>query len=156
VRHRSGQIEGELAEIDAQDRELRSHRGDADTRFEQLDAELATHQEQVEGARVAYEQADQALRGARDDQRALESARQQLEFALTSNRERQRDVEQAAATAGSEAGRLEADVAAATAELAVWMTAPPAPASTPGSRSVRARTKACARRAAAWTSWRSN
>jgi chromosome segregation protein len=118
VTHRSGQIDAELAEIEANDRELRSHRGDADSRFEQFDAELATQQEKVENARLAYEHADQALRGARDDQRALESARQQLEFTLTSSRERQRDVQHAAETAGSEAGRLEADIAAATAELA--------------------------------------
>jgi chromosome segregation protein len=118
VTHRSGQIDAELAEIAANDRELRSHRGDADSRFEQFDAELATHQEKVESARLAYEQADQALRGARDDQRALESARQQLEFTLSSSRERQGDVRHAAEVAASEAERLEVDIAAATAELA--------------------------------------
>ncbi|MGB2818704.1 MAG: chromosome segregation protein SMC [Burkholderiaceae bacterium] len=118
VRHRSGQIDAELTEIEANDRELRSQRGEADGRFEQFDAELATHQEKVENARLAYEQSDQALRAARDDQRTLESARQQLEFTLTSSRERQLDVQHAAETAGSEAGRLEADIAAATAELA--------------------------------------
>ena len=55
VKHRSGQIDAELAEIEANDRELRSHRGDADNRFEQFDAELATQQEKVENARLAYE-----------------------------------------------------------------------------------------------------
>ena len=75
VRHRSGQIEGELAEIEAQDRELRSHRGEADTRFEQFDAELATQQEKVESARVAYEQATRrcaarATTSARSSRRA--------------------------------------------------------------------------------------
>ncbi|MDH5207045.1 MAG: chromosome segregation protein SMC [Burkholderiaceae bacterium] len=118
VRHRSGQIDAELAEIDANDRELRSHRGEADTRFEQFDSELATRQEKVESARVAYEQADQALRAARDEQRALESARQQLEFALTSSRERQRDVRHAAEVAGTEAQRLEVDIAGVGEELA--------------------------------------
>jgi chromosome segregation protein len=118
VRHRSGQIETELSEIDAHDRELRSHRSDADDRFQQLDSELATQQEKVESARVAYEQADQALRAARDEQRALESARQQLEFTLKSSRERQLDVQHAAETAGNEAERLETDVAKAVEELA--------------------------------------
>jgi chromosome segregation protein len=118
VKHRSGQIETELSEIDAQDRELRSHRSDADDRFQQFDSELATQQEKVESARVAYEQADQALRAARDQQRSLESARQQLEFTLKSSRERQLDVQHAAESAANEAERLETDVARALEELA--------------------------------------
>jgi chromosome segregation protein len=117
VKHRSGQIEGELAEIDTHESELRAQRADADARFEQLDTELATRQEAVEGARLAYEQADQALRSAREDQRALESARQQLEFALEANRERERDVRHAAEVAVADADRLEQEVAAAAGEL---------------------------------------
>ncbi|HQR70984.1 MAG TPA: chromosome segregation protein SMC [Burkholderiaceae bacterium] len=117
VKHRSGQIESELAEIEAHEKDLRSGRDDADNRFQALDAELAARQEAVEGARVAYEQADQALRTARDEQRALESARQQVEFALASNRERERDVRHAADVAAADAERLEADIAASTSEL---------------------------------------
>ena len=117
VKHRSGQIDTELAEIEAHERELRGSRDDADNRFQQLDSELATRQEAVEAARVSYEQADQALRAARDEQRALETALQQVEFALTSNRERERDVTHAAEVAAADAERLEADVTAATAEL---------------------------------------
>jgi chromosome segregation protein len=117
VKHRSGQIDTELAEIEAHERELRGSRDEADNRFQQLDSELATRQEAVEAARESYEQADQALRAARDEQRALETALQQVEFALTSNRERERDVSHAAEVAAADAGRLEADVTAATAEL---------------------------------------
>jgi chromosome segregation protein len=117
VKHRSGQIDTELAEIEAHERELRGSRDEADNRFQQLDTELATRQEAVETARVSYEQADQALRAARDEQRALETALQQVEFALTSNRERERDVTHAAEVAAADAERLEADVTAATAEL---------------------------------------
>jgi chromosome segregation protein len=117
VKHRSGQIDTELAEIEAHERELRGSRDEADNRFQQLDSELATRQEAVETARVSYEQADQALRAARDEQRALETALQQVEFALTSNRERERDVTHAAEVAAADAERLEADVTAATAEL---------------------------------------
>jgi chromosome segregation protein len=118
VKHRSGQIESELAEIDREEGELRGHRGDADQRFEALDGELATQHERVETARLAYEAADQALRAARDEQRALETARQQLEFTLSSNRERQTDVEHAAQVAADDAERLAADVDNAGAELA--------------------------------------
>jgi chromosome segregation protein len=117
VRHRSGQIGGELAEIESQDRELRAQREEADSRFEQLDGELAERHETVESARQQYEQADQALRNARDEQRALESARQQVEFALTSNRERERDVVQAAEVAATDADRLQADIGGAGQEL---------------------------------------
>ncbi len=117
VRHRSGQIEGELAEIEAQDQELRSARNDADSRFQLLDGELAARQEAVETARLRYEQADQSLRAARDEQRALEAACKQIEFALASNRERQNDVAHAAEVAAADAARLETDVTSASEEL---------------------------------------
>ena len=53
VKHRSGQIEGELAEISkSTSSELRSTRDDADGRFQLLDGELATRQEAVETARL--------------------------------------------------------------------------------------------------------
>ena len=118
VRHRSGQIEDELAEIETHEQELRTARGDADGRFEALDGELAARQEAVEVARLSYEQADQSLRTARDEQRALETAWKQIEFALASNRERQADVAQAAEVAAADAGRLDADIAAAAEDLA--------------------------------------
>jgi chromosome segregation protein len=118
VRHRSGQIETELSEIQSHEHELRTSRDDADNRFQLLDSELATRQETVETARLCYEQADQALRSARDEQRTLESARQQVEFALTSNRERERDVDHAGKVAAEDAERLEVDVGSATTELA--------------------------------------
>jgi chromosome segregation protein len=118
VRHRSGQIESELAELEMHENELRTTRGEADKRFQALDSELATRHEAVESARLRYEEADQALRAARDEQRALESARQRIEFTLTSNRERERDVAHAADVAAADAERLDTDVVAATEELA--------------------------------------
>ncbi len=118
VKHRSGQIETELAEIAAHDAELRASRTAADDRFQLLDSELATQQETVEEARLKNEQADQTLRRARDEQRTLESARQQVEFALTSSRERERDVAHAAESAAADAERLSGDVDAAETELA--------------------------------------
>ncbi len=118
VRHRSGQIGAELQEIETHERELRAHRDEADSRFQLLDGELAARHEAVETARLQYEQADQSLRSGRDEQRTLESARQQVEFALASNQERERDVMHAAEVAAADAAQLEADVGAATGELA--------------------------------------
>jgi chromosome segregation protein len=117
VRHRSGQIEGELAEIEAHELELRTARNDADGRFQLLDGELVARHEAVETARLSYEQADQSLRAARDEQRALEAAWKQVEFALASNRERQSDVAHAAEVAAADASRLEADISSASEEL---------------------------------------
>ncbi|HRZ02288.1 MAG TPA: chromosome segregation protein SMC [Burkholderiaceae bacterium] len=117
-RHRSGQIEGELAEIGAHDEELRAAREEAEARFQSLDEELATAQQRAEDAQLAYEQADAALRAARDEQRRLETEHQQIGFTLAANRERERDVRQAAASATDDAARIEIDVESAAAQLA--------------------------------------
>lgn len=118
VRHRSGQIEGELAEIDAHDEELRAAREEAEARFQTLDEELASAQQRAEDAQMAYEEADARLRAAREDSRKLQTERQQIEFALAANRDRERDVRHAAEVAAREAERLETDIVAAAEELA--------------------------------------
>ncbi len=91
VRHRTGQIDTEMQEIEANEREARSQRAQADARFEQLDAELSPRQEAVESARLH-------LRGSPIERcvpRATSSAcstrrASTVEFALNSNRERER------------------------------------------------------------------
>ncbi len=118
VRHRSGQIEAELAEVAAHESELRAQRGDADGRFEQLDQELADKQGAFEAARVAYEDADRVLREARDEQRRLSSERQRHEFELGAARERAADVAHAIQVAAADAERLAADLEATRAQLA--------------------------------------
>ncbi|HYM47726.1 MAG TPA: chromosome segregation protein SMC, partial [Burkholderiaceae bacterium] len=117
VRHRSGQIGNELHEIETNEREARSQRGQADTRFDQLDAELSTRQEAVESARLTYEESDRALRAARDEQRVLDTARQHCEFALNSNRERELDLTRGAEAASVDAQRLAAEITKADDEL---------------------------------------
>ncbi len=117
VRHRTGQIDTELHEIESNERDARSQREQADTRFEQLDAELSMRQEAVESARLTYEEADRALRAARDEQRVLETARQHCEFALVSNREREHDLARAAEAASVDAQRLADEIARAGDEL---------------------------------------
>lgn len=118
VRHRSGQIEGELAEIDAHAEELRAAREEAEARFQTLDEELAGAQQRAEDAQMAYEEADARLRTAREDSRKFQTERQQIEFSLAGNRDRERDVRHAAEVAATEAGRLEVDISAAAEELA--------------------------------------
>lgn len=118
VRHRSGQIDGELAEIAAHDEELRASREEAEARFQSLDEELAGAQQRAEDAQMAYEEADARLRAARDESRKLQTERQQIEFSLSGNRDRERDVRHAAEVAASDAERLEVDVNAAAEELA--------------------------------------
>ena len=117
VRHRSGQIDDELHEIEANKRDTLAHRQDADARFEKLDAELSTRQEAVESARLRYEDADQALRLAREQQRTLDTARQHSEFALASSREREGDLRRGAELAGADVQRLGDEIAKADAEL---------------------------------------
>ena len=117
VRHRSGQIDTELHEIESHERDARSQRAQADAQFEQLDAELSTRQEAVESARLTYEESDRALRAARDEQRVLDTARQHCEFALNSNRERELDLARGAEAASADAQRLADEIAKADDEL---------------------------------------
>ena len=117
VTHRTVQIGAELQEIEANERDEKAQRQNADALFEQLDAELSTRQEAVETARLAYEDSDRVLRAARDDQRALETARQHHEFALAGNRERERDLVHGAEIAGADAQRLAGEIAKAEDEL---------------------------------------
>jgi len=117
VTHRTVQIGAELQEIEANERDAKAQRQNADALFAQLDAELSTRQEAVETARLTYEDADRVLRTARDDQRALEMARQHHDFALTGNRERERDLLHGAEVAGADAQRLAGEIGKAEDEL---------------------------------------
>jgi len=118
VRHRAGQIEAEMAEVTAHEEELRAQRGEADSRFEQLDQELATRQEAVESARLAYEGADAALREARDARQRLHADVNRIQFELTSARERSADLMQAAGIASGDAEKFAADIEQTQLEVA--------------------------------------
>jgi chromosome segregation protein len=118
VKHRAGQIDAELAEVTTQDDELRSQRNEADSRFEQLDQELAGRQEAVESARLAYEAADARLREAREAQRRAQAEVSRIEFELASARDRAADLTQAAGVAAGDADKFGADIEQATLEIA--------------------------------------
>ncbi|HEU0200654.1 MAG TPA: chromosome segregation protein SMC [Burkholderiaceae bacterium] len=118
VKHRTGQIEEELAEVIAHEEELRAQREELETRFQESDETLAARQEAVEAARVGYEAADAAVRGGRETQQKLAGERQRLEYELSSTQGRAADIAHAIAVAETDAERLAADVETAQLELA--------------------------------------
>jgi chromosome segregation protein len=118
VKHRAGQIDGELAEVTTHEEELRAQRGEADSRFEQLDQEVATRQEAVETARRAYEDADARLRAAREAQQHTQAEANRIQFELSSARDRAADLTQAAGVAAGDAEKFAADIEQSQLEIA--------------------------------------
>ncbi len=118
VRHRGGQIEAELAEVDAHERELRGQREAAEQRFSELDEMLAGRQQALESARVAYEDADRASREGRDERSRLAAEVQRHQFEVGAARQRRADVLHAIESAAGDAGRLLLDQQAAQSQLA--------------------------------------
>jgi chromosome segregation protein len=118
VKHRAGQIDGELAEVTTHEEELRAQRGEADSRFEQLDQEVAARQEAVEAARRAYEEADAHLRAAREAQQRVQAEASRIQFELSSARDRAADLTQAAGVAAGDAEKFAADIEQSQLEIA--------------------------------------
>ncbi len=118
VRHRGSQIGAELAEVDGQEQELRSHREEAERRFAELDQALAEKQQAQEAARVAYEEADRRSREAREQRSQLAADLQRSEFEVNAAGERRADVLHAIETAAADAAQLALDQQAAQAQLA--------------------------------------
>jgi chromosome segregation protein len=118
VKHRSGQIESELDEVRAHERELQSQREDLDSRFQDFDLTLATRQQALEAARTRYEAADAQQRAARDEQQRLAAERQRLEYELAGAQARAEDISHAIQVARSDAEKLAGDIDTAQLELA--------------------------------------
>jgi chromosome segregation protein len=95
---RRGQIEGELAEIDAGIEELQERRVTGEARFEELDMQLANEQERHAELDEAVISAERRLNDAREQLRSLERQAQEAQFsarALAARRgELQRSIEQ--------------------------------------------------------------
>jgi chromosome segregation protein len=117
VRHRGGQIEAELGEVDRHEVELRRQREDAERRFTELDEALAEKQQNVESARVAYEDADRAAREGRDRRAEVAAEVQRCEFEVNAARDRRADVLHAIETATADSTRLLADQQTAQMQL---------------------------------------
>jgi len=118
VRHRGGQIESELAEVEAQTRELQTQREDAERRFAELDEALAGRQQAMEETRVAYEDADAGLRRGREARAELAAEAQRHDYEVASARQRRADVLHAIEAAAADAARLAADEELAQQQLA--------------------------------------
>ncbi len=118
VKHRSGQIASELAEVEEHGRQIEAQRQAVDSRFEESDREVALRQEAVETARVAYEDADRQLRAARDELQRRQADASRIEFELQAARERSGDIAHAIASAGADGERLAADLERLGAQLA--------------------------------------
>ncbi|HEY1393144.1 MAG TPA: chromosome segregation protein SMC [Methylibium sp.] len=96
---RRGQIEGELAEIDAGLEELQERRITGEARFEELDMQLANEQERHAELDEAVIQAERRQGEAREQLRSLERQAQEAQFSARSlaarRGELQRSIEQA-------------------------------------------------------------
>ncbi|WP_395699318.1 chromosome segregation protein SMC [Aquabacterium sp.] len=104
---RRGQLEEELAEVDAQLEALDERRATGEARFEELDMQLATTQERHAELEEAVMAAERKSSDAREQLRALERRAQESQFqarALVARRgELQRAIETAQQQAGSNA-----------------------------------------------------
>ena len=100
---RRGQLDGELAEIDAQAEALTERRAIGEARFEELDLELANTQEQHANLEETVIAAQRKLNDARETQRALERQSQEAAFASRSLTARHAELERAIATAVQQA-----------------------------------------------------
>ncbi|WP_019936327.1 chromosome segregation protein SMC [Bordetella sp. FB-8] len=78
---RASRLNEDLAEIAAQEEDLRATREDAETRFEALDGELAEHQSRFADAEISGEDLAAQAEAARARLRELERAAQEAEFA---------------------------------------------------------------------------
>ncbi len=114
---RSTQIEGELAEIAAQEAEQQQARAESEARFEQLDMALAELQESHEEGQTAYLAKEQQLNDARLRLRDLERAAQEAEFAEKSQRNKIEELKRSIATALEQASQLFASMQQGNLEL---------------------------------------
>ena len=106
IKARSGQIAGDMADIEAQLDELQERRATAEGRFEELDMQLADSQErhvQFEDKVIA---AERRRAEAHEQQRTLERQAQEAQFALRTLATRREELSRAIAMAASQATAL--------------------------------------------------
>ncbi|MEO6353514.1 MAG: chromosome segregation protein SMC [Burkholderiaceae bacterium] len=103
---RSGQIDGDLAEIAEQEAEQQQIRVDSETRFEELDAALAELQGAHEDGQTVYLEKELQLADARQRLRELERAAQDAVFAEKSQRSKMDELKRNIATAVEQSSQL--------------------------------------------------
>jgi chromosome segregation protein len=115
---RRGQIETELAEIDAQLDDLNERRATGEARFEELDMQLATTQERHAELDEAVIAAERRLADAREQLRALERQAQEAQFATRSLAARRGELQRGIETAVQQLAGNEQSGVALNEELA--------------------------------------
>ncbi|ARU04687.1 chromosome segregation protein SMC [Comamonas serinivorans] len=99
ARARSAQIDGDLAELDAQLEALQERRVTAEARFEELDMQLADSQERHASLQDRVSEAERKLVACREQQRSVERQAQEATFAARALQARQAELQRTIATA---------------------------------------------------------
>ncbi len=99
VQSRQLQLDGELAEVNAQLDDLAERRATGEARFEELDGQLATTQERHAELDESVINAERALTDNREQQRGLERQAQEVQFQARALVARRAELERSVATA---------------------------------------------------------
>ena len=116
-RNRSAQIEGDLAEVQAQLDDLQERRETAEGRFESLDMQLADSQERHATLDERVIDVQRKLAQCRDQQRSLERQAQEAVFAQRSLQARTAELSRTIETAAQQTESVHAEVQRAHDEL---------------------------------------
>jgi chromosome segregation protein len=118
ARVRSAQIEGDLAEVDAQLGDLQERRVTAEGRFEELDMQLADSQERHAQLDDRVIGAERRVGECREQQRSLERQSQEAVYSMRSLDARKAELSRAIETAAQQASSVAAEAQRAQDELA--------------------------------------
>ena len=117
MRERCSQIEGDLAEVDAQLEELQERRVTAEARFEELDMQLADTQERHAQLDERVIAAERKLADCREQQRSLERRAQEATFSMRSLDARKAELSRGIEAASQQAATLVQEETSAQDEL---------------------------------------
>ena len=118
TRARSAQIDGDLAEVEAQLADLQERRVAAEARFEELDMQLADSQEREAQLGDKVIEAERKLAACREQQRTLERQAQEATFSQRSLEARRAELNRSIETATQQAKALADEEQRARDELA--------------------------------------
>ncbi len=118
ARVRSAQIEGDLAEVDAQLGDLQERRVTAEGRFEELDMQLADSQERHSQLDERVFGAERRVNECREQQRSLERQSQEAVYSMRSLDARKAELSRAIETAAQQASSVASEAQRAQDELA--------------------------------------
>ncbi|CAN1572482.1 Smc Chromosome segregation ATPases [Burkholderiaceae bacterium] len=117
TRERSGRLEQDIAEVISQQEELTAAKLEAETRFEELDAELGVQQEAYSEAEMAGEALSEEAETARNRLRDQERGAQEAEFAERGIRARIAELQRNLQLATEQATRAQQELLSLESEL---------------------------------------